>query len=66
MFWSFCLASTSVSRIADKVMNEFVGMKLLSEVYIGPRNNLINFRDDPDYDPESGSGLQSVLHGEGL
>ena len=52
MFWSFCLVCTSVSRIGDKVMNEFACMKLLSGVYLGPRNNLIHFEDDLDYDPD--------------
>ena len=66
MFWSFCLVCTSVSRISVKVMNEFACMKLLSEVYHGPRNNLINFGDDLDYEPNPGSGLRSVLHGGGL
>ena len=36
-------------------------MKLLSEVYLEPRNNLIHFRDDPDYDPDPGSGLLWLL-----
>ena len=53
----------SVINIAYKVMNGFACMKLLSEVYLGPRNNLVNFGDGPDYDPDSGSGLRSVLHG---
>ena len=41
-------------------------MKLLSEVYLGPRNNLIHFGDDPDYDPDPGFGLQSLSRGGGL
>ena len=28
---------------------------LSSEVYLGPRNNVINFGHDPDYDPDPGS-----------
>ena len=38
-------------------------MKLLSEVYLGPRNNLIHFGDDPDYDqdPDPGSELLCLL-----
>ena len=27
-------------------------MKLLPDVFLGPRNNPLNFRDDPDYDPD--------------
>ena len=48
MFWSFSLVCMSVSRIFYKVMDEFACMKLLSDVYLGPRNNLIHFGDDPD------------------
>ena len=33
-------------------MNGFACITLLSEVYLGPRNNLIYFGDDPDYDPD--------------
>ena len=50
------LVCTFVSRIAYKVINEFACMELLSKVYLGPRNNLIHFGDDPDYDPDPGSG----------
>ena len=66
MFWSFLLDCTSVSRLAYKVMNGFACMKLLWEVYLGPRKNLINFGDAPDYDPDPRSGLRSVLQGGGL
>ena len=55
MSWTFWLVCTSVSRIAYEVMNGSACMKLLSEVYLGPRNNLIHFGDDPDYDPYPGS-----------
>ena len=48
MFWSFSLVCMSVSRISYKIRDEFACMKLLSEVYLGPRNNLINFRGDLD------------------
>ena len=66
MFWSFCLVCNAVSRIADKIMNEFACMKLLLQVYLGLRHNLINFRDDLDYDLDPGFGLRFVLHGGGL
>ena len=26
--------------------------ELSSEMYLGPRNNLVHIRDDPDYDPD--------------
>ena len=45
--------------------NGFACMKLLSEVYLVPRNNLIHFRGDLDYDqdpdPGSGSALLCLL-----
>ena len=59
MFWSFWFVCLSVNRITYKVMNRFACMKLLSEVYLGPRNNLIHFGDDPDYDMDSGYGLRT-------
>ena len=64
MFWSFCLVCTAVSRIADKIMNEFACMKLLLQVYLGPRHNLINFRDDLNYDLEPGSGCDPYYTAE--
>ena len=39
-------------------MKGFACMKLLSEVYLGPRNNLIHFGNDPDYDPGSESMIR--------
>ena len=66
MFWSFCLVCTSVSRIANKIMNEFACIKLLLQVYLGPGHNLINFGDNLDYDLDPGFGLRFVLHGGGL
>ena len=51
------------NRITYKVVDGFACMKLLSEVYLGPRNNLIHFGDEPDYDPDPGSGLRSVSRG---
>ena len=66
MFWSFWLVCTSISRLVYKVMNGFTCIKLLLEVYFGPRNNLINFGDAPDYDPDPRSGLRSALHGGSL
>ena len=41
----------------DLQSNKRVDMKLLPELCLGPRNNLLILGDDPDYDPES--GLQS-------
>ena len=63
MFWSFSLVCMSVSRISYKIMDEFACIKLLSEVYLGTRHNLIHFGDDPDKDPYpgSGSGLLCLL-----
>ena len=34
-------------------------MKFLSEVGPGHRHNMLDFGDDPDYDSDPGSGLQS-------
>ena len=53
-------------RITYNVVNGFACMKLLSEVYLGPRNNVIHFGDDPDYDPDPGSGWRSVSRGGDL
>ena len=66
MFRSFWFVSLSVSRIAYKVINGFACMKLLSEVYLGPKNILINLEDDPDYDRNPGSGSRSVSRGGSL
>ena len=52
MFRSFWFVCLSVRRIAYKVMNGFACMKLLSEMYLGPRKNLIHFWSDSDYDPD--------------
>ena len=60
-FWFVC---TSVSRFAYKVMNGFTCMKRTSEVYLGLKNNLINFGDDPDYDPDPGSGCDPYYTAE--
>ena len=56
----FLFAHLSVSKIIYKVMNRLACMKLLSEVYLGSRNNLINLGDHADYDTDTGSGLRSV------
>ena len=37
-------------------------MKFLPEVGPGQRRNLLDSRDDPDYDSDPGSGLQSGLY----
>ena len=66
MSWSFRFVCLSVSRITYKVVNGFACMTLLSEVYLGARNNLIHFGDDPDYDPNPGSGLRSASCSRGL
>ena len=66
MFWSIRFVCLSVSRITYKVMNGFACMTLLSEVYLGAENNLINFGDDPDCYPNPGSGLRSVSCSRGL
>ena len=49
MFWSFWFVCLSVNRITYQVVNRFKYIKLLSEVHLEPRNNLIHFGDDPDY-----------------
>ena len=38
--------------------------KLLSEVYLGPRNNRLDFAHAPDYDPDLGSGLRPLILAE--
>ena len=61
-FGRFDLFYLSVSRITYKVMNRVGCIKLLSAVYLGPRNNLKKSWDDPD----SRFGLRSVSRGGGL
>ena len=63
---SFWFVFLSVNRITYKVVSGFACMQLLSEVHLGPRNNLIHFGDDPDYDQHPGSGLRSVSRGGGF
>ena len=53
-----CLSDhLSVSKITYKVMNRFACMNLLSEVYLRSINDILNFGDHADYDPDTGSGL---------
>ena len=37
-------------------------MKFLPEVGPGKRHNLLDFVEDPDYNPDPGSGLRSGLY----
>ena len=42
---------------------ELIYMKLLPDVCFEPRNNRLYFRDHPDYDTDTRSGLRSRHHG---
>ena len=34
---------------------------ILAGLCLGPRNNPLNVGNEPDYDPDSGSGLRSIF-----